>query len=99
MIHTQIQLAKDLAAKIAAHPDFEVCAPVHFSLVVFRLRGGDDLNQKLLDAVNASGEVLLSPNVLRGQKVIRLAIGNIQTNRADLAAVWALLQEKAAELA
>lgn len=98
MIHDQIEAAKGLAATIAAHPDYEVCAPVHFSLVVFRHRAGDEFNQRLLEAVNASGEVLLSPNVLRGQKVIRLAIGNIQTNRGDLAAVWALLQEKAAEL-
>ena len=98
MIHEQIEAAKGLADKIAAHPDYEICAPVHFSLVVFRHRGGDEFNQRLLDAVNSSGEVLLSPNVLRGQKVIRLAIGNIQTNRVDLAAVWALLQEKAAEL-
>ncbi len=99
MIHEQIEAAKALAATIAAHPDYEVCAPVHFSLVVFRHRAGDEFNQRLLEAVNASGEVLLSPNVLRGQKVIRLAIGNIQTNRGDLVAVWALLQEKAAELA
>ncbi len=75
-----------------------MCAPVHFSLVVFRHRAGDEFNQRLLEAVNASGEVLLSPNVLRGQKVIRLAIGNIQTNRGDLVSVWALLQEKAVEL-
>jgi aromatic-L-amino-acid decarboxylase len=98
MIHEQIEAAKALAATIAAHPDYEICAPVHFSLVVFRHRAGDEFNQRLLEAVNASGEVLLSPNVLRGQKVIRLAIGNIQTNRGDLAAVWALLQEKVAEL-
>jgi len=98
MIHQQIELAKGLAVRIAAHPDYEVCAPVHFSLVVFRHRGGDELNQKLLDAVNASGEVLLSPNVLAGRKVIRLAIGNIQTCRADLDAVWELVLEKAAEV-
>lgn len=98
MIHEQIEAAKALAEQIAGHPDYEVCAPVHFSLVVFRHRAGDDFNQRLLEAVNASGEVLLSPNVLRGQKVIRLAIGNIQTNRGDLASVWALLQEKAVEL-
>lgn len=98
MIHEQIVAAKNLAAQIAAHPDFEICAPVHFSLVVFRHRGSDEFNQSLLDAVNETGEALLSPNVLAGRKVIRLAIGNIQTNAADLAAVWALVQEKASEL-
>ena len=71
---------------------------MHFSLVVFRHRGSDEFNQSLLDAVNQTGEALLSPNVLAGRKVIRLAIGNIQTNEADLNAVWALVQEKAAML-
>lgn len=95
MIHAQIEAAQDLAARIAAHPDFEVCAPVHFSLIVFRHRGGDAVNERLLEAVNASGEVLLSPNVLAGRKVIRLAIGNIQTNREDLELAWRLVQEYA----
>ena len=98
MIHDQIEAAKSLAARIGAHPDYEVCAPVHFSLVVFRHRGSDEFNQSLLDAVNETGEALLSPNVLEGKKVIRLAIGNIQTSAADLEAVWALVREKAAEL-
>jgi aromatic-L-amino-acid decarboxylase len=98
MIHEQIEAAKELAARIASHPDYEVCAPVHFSLVVFRHKLGDEFNQSLLDAVNATGEALLSPNVLAGRKVIRLAIGNIQTDRGDLDAVWTLVEEKAGEL-
>jgi aromatic-L-amino-acid decarboxylase len=98
LIHQQIEDAKWMAEKIAAHPDYEVCAPVEFSLVVFRHRGGDAVNERLLEAMNETGEVLLSPNVLRGQKVIRLAVGNIQTSREDLQMVWALMLEKAAEL-
>jgi aromatic-L-amino-acid decarboxylase len=98
LIHKQIEDAKWIAGKIAAHPDYEVCAPVEFSLVVFRHRGGDAMNERLLEAMNETGEVLLSPNVLLGQKVIRLAIGNIQTSREDLQMVWALMLEKAAEL-
>lgn len=92
MIHEQIESAKWLAAEIAAHPDFEVCAPVEFSLVVFRHKGGDAINDKILAAMDAGGEVLLSPNVLAGNKVIRLAIGNVQTTRADVESVWGLIQ-------
>ena len=98
LIHEQIESAKDFAVRVAAHADYEVCAPVHFSLVVFRHKSTDAFNQSLLDAVNATGEVLLSPNVLRGQKVIRLAIGNFQTNRADLDAVWELILATAKRL-
>ena len=95
LIHQQIEDAKWLAGKIEAHPDFELCAPVHFSLVVFRHRGGDAVNDRLLEVMNSSGEVLLSPNVLAGQKVIRLAIGNIQTTREDLERVWGMLEAEA----
>jgi aromatic-L-amino-acid decarboxylase len=98
LIHQQIEAAKGLAARIEAHPDYELSAPVEFSLVVFRHKGGDAVNDRLLELVNASGEVLLSPNVLGGKKVIRLAIGNIQTTQADLDAVWALIEEKASLL-
>lgn len=98
LIHQQIEAAKGLAARIEAHPDYELSAPVEFSLVVFRHKGGDEVNDRLLELVNASGEVLLSPNVLGGKKVIRLAIGNIQTTQADLDAVWALIEEKASLL-
>jgi aromatic-L-amino-acid decarboxylase len=95
LIHQQIEDAKWLAARIEANPDFELCAPVHFSLVVFRHRSGDATNDRLLEVMNASGEVLLSPNVLAGRKVIRLAIGNIQTTREDLERVWGMLEAEA----
>ena len=98
LIHQQIEDAKRLAALIAAHPDFEVVAPVHFSLIVFRHKASDELNKVLLDRLNATGKVLLSPNLLGGKQVIRLAIGNIQTNWADLEQVWEMIQSIADEL-
>jgi aromatic-L-amino-acid decarboxylase len=96
-IHQQILDAKRLATQIAAHPDFEVCAPVHFSLVVFRHKAGDSMNDRLLSRANQSGQMLLSPNVLDGKKVIRLAIGNYLTAWEDLEAVWSFLVDEAQE--
>ncbi len=96
IIDGHIAMAKRLAALVDAHPDFELVAPVHFSLVVFRHRGGDALNQRILDLANASGEVLLSPDVQRGQQVIRLAIGNYQTQWSDVEAAWHAVLDAAA---
>lgn len=53
------------------------------------------LNQKLLDDVNASGEAFLSHTKLRGQLVLRLAIGNIHTTERDVKRVWHLLKRAA----
>jgi aromatic-L-amino-acid decarboxylase len=52
----------------------------------------DDLNRRLLDAVNASGEVFLSHTDLNGVFVLRLAIGHIRTEEAHVARAWALIQ-------
>jgi aromatic-L-amino-acid decarboxylase len=76
------------------HSDrFERVAPIPFSVVCFRLRGDADdaAHQRVLDAVNASGEVFLSHTKLDGRFVLRLAIGNINTKEAHVARAWELL--------
>jgi aromatic-L-amino-acid decarboxylase len=45
----------------------------------------------MLDAVNATGEVFLSHTRLRGQFVLRLAIGHLRTTETHVARAWALL--------
>ncbi len=76
-------------------------APHPFSVVCFRHDDGGSLaesnahNARILDRVNASGEVFLSHTVLRGRYVLRVAIGNLRTDRGHLARAWALLQQAA----
>jgi aromatic-L-amino-acid decarboxylase len=98
IIHHHIEMAKRLAREIAAHPDFEVTAPVEFSLVVFRHQQGDEKTKAILEEVNASGQVLLSPDTQRGRQVIRLAIGNFQTEWEDVAAAWQAIQDAARQV-
>jgi aromatic-L-amino-acid decarboxylase len=45
-----------------------------------------------MDRVNASGEVFLSHTVLKGRYVIRVAIGNLRTERSHLERAWQLLR-------
>lgn len=58
----------------------------------------DTLNERLLEAVNASGEVFISQTRLNGRYVIRVAIGHEKTTIAHVRRVWDLLQEHAARL-
>ncbi len=88
MIRQHVEWAQRLAALIDAHPDFEIAAPHPLSLVCFRHKGGDALNRRLLDALNASGYAFLSHTVLNGRFVLRLAIGNIHTTWEDLSSTW-----------
>jgi aromatic-L-amino-acid decarboxylase len=87
-----MRLAKQFAAWVDASDRFERVAPVPFSVVCFRLRNGsDDEHARLLDAVNASGEVFLSHTKLDGRFVLRLAIGNLLTTERHVARAWELL--------
>jgi aromatic-L-amino-acid/L-tryptophan decarboxylase len=91
-IREHIAAAQELERDIAAHPRFELCAPVPLSLVCFRLRDTDEANRALMDKINASGEVFLSHTALHGRLVLRLAIGNHTTTREHVAKAWQLIQ-------
>jgi len=95
IMRKHIRYAQELAALIRAHPDFELAAPVPFSLICFRYRGSDDENRVLLETVNASGKAFLSHTVLNGRLALRLAIGNIATTWDDLLEVWGIVQQAA----
>jgi aromatic-L-amino-acid decarboxylase len=101
-----MQLARTFAAWVDGDEMFERVAPVPFSVVCFRARphgvaaaGLDALNQRLLDAVNGTGEVFLSHTRVNGQLVLRLAIGHLRTTHAHVARAWDLLRTHAQALA
>ncbi|HSF42253.1 MAG TPA: pyridoxal-dependent decarboxylase, partial [Thermoanaerobaculia bacterium] len=92
-IREHCALARELAAKIEAHPRFELAAPVPFSAVCFRAVGDDQLNERLLARVNAAGPFFLSHTGLKGRYTLRVAIGNLRTTREHVDALWDLLVE------
>src|SRR5262245_37660665 len=59
----------------------------------------DRLNKAVLDAVNATGEAFLSHTKINGRYAIRLAIGNISSDQADVDRAWQLLRYEASRLA
>jgi aromatic-L-amino-acid decarboxylase len=66
---------------------------------VERDRRLDALNERLMNAVNATGEVFISHTKLNGLFTLRLAVGNIRTTEGHVRRAWQLLNEKLAELA
>jgi aromatic-L-amino-acid/L-tryptophan decarboxylase len=100
-----IRLARLFAAWVDEHPHFERVAPVPFSVVCFRAvpptvppDKRDAFNQRLLDAVNATGEVFLSHTRLDDAFVLRLAVGHLQTTDVHVTRAWDLLNVHTAAL-
>jgi aromatic-L-amino-acid decarboxylase len=98
LLREQVAMARELADWVRADDRFELCAPVKLSLVCFRLRKGEEATRRLLEAVNAGGHAFLSHTVVEGVYMIRLAIGNYQTRREDVASVWRRMGELAGGL-
>jgi aromatic-L-amino-acid decarboxylase len=93
-----MRLARLFASWVDDSDDFERVAPVPFSVVCFVASGDDAFNERLLDAVNASGEIFISHTRLNGRYTLRLAIGNLHTTEAHVRRAWELLRERAHEL-
>lgn len=88
IIRDHVAMAQELAGMVRGDDRFELAAPVPLSLVCFRLKAPDEANQRLMNAVNATGKAFLSHTVLNGKFALRLAIGNIKTTREDVALAW-----------
>jgi aromatic-L-amino-acid decarboxylase len=97
-IRGHVVLAQDLAHWVEQAPDFELCAPAPLNLVCFRHVGGDELNQRLLAELNASGELFLTHTRLGGRYVLRLAIGGTWTERHHVERAWATIRDAARRL-
>lgn len=98
-LREQIEMAREFGAWVDDEPGWERLAPVHFSTVVFRHRPADTppaevdrLNERILDAVNAGGEVYLSQTRVRDTLALRVAIGNLGTGREHVRRAWELLR-------
>jgi aromatic-L-amino-acid decarboxylase len=105
MVRRHVALAHELAAWIAADPEYELLAPAPFGLVCFRWRPPgrteqelDALNARLLAAVNAGRERHLTHTRLGGKYTIRLVVGQRQTGREHVRAAWDAVREAAGKL-
>ncbi|MBA3714939.1 MAG: amino acid decarboxylase [Pyrinomonadaceae bacterium] len=108
-IREHCRLARLFAGWIEETDGWEVLAPVSFATVCFRAcpvvageteeaRAArlDDLNEKIMNAVNATGEAFLSHTRLHNMLTLRLAVGNIRTAEAHLERTWQLLRRESA---
>jgi aromatic-L-amino-acid/L-tryptophan decarboxylase len=97
-IRQHVAWAGEFAQWIEQNERFELAAPVRLALVCFRHRGGDAVNQQILDRLNASGKIYLTHTRLDDKLTLRMAIGQTNTERRHVERAWQLIQEAAASV-
>lgn len=104
-IRFHCELAREFAGMVHFEGGWELMAPVPLSLVCFRYAPPgateDDLariNAAIMERVNADGKAYLSHTKLNGRYTLRLAIGNIRTDRQHIEQVWSELRSAAASV-
>lgn len=101
-IRFHCELARDFAGMVHFEGGWEITAPVTLSLVCFRHvpSGATEaeiasINAAIMERVNARGRVYLSHTKLEGRYTLRLAIGNIRTDRSHVELAWQELRDAA----
>jgi aromatic-L-amino-acid decarboxylase len=94
--------AQWLAQQVEATPGWTLLAPVPLQTVCLRYQpealAGDELDRFTLDwanRINQSGKAYLTPAILQGRWMVRVAFGAEATQLADVEALWSLLRQQA----
>jgi aromatic-L-amino-acid decarboxylase len=91
-LREHVRLAQWFAREVEADGRFELAAPARFSVVNFRYKGSDEDNRRILEQVNAAGDVFLSSTVLNGKYTMHLAVGNQFTAERHVQRAWDLVR-------
>ncbi len=104
-IREHIRIAQQFAKWIDEDESFERMAPVPFSTVCFRAKPKgfaeeklNELNEGLLNALNATGKIFLVHTKLNGVFTIRLVISGIRQEERHAEEAWKLIKSTLAML-
>jgi aromatic-L-amino-acid decarboxylase len=101
-LRRDLGLARWLAEEAARTPGWRVLAPVPLQTVCLRHEptglSGEALDRHTLgwaERINASGRAYVTPAILEGRWMVRVSVGALPTERADVEALWALARLEA----
>ncbi len=97
-VREHVRLAQQFAAWVHEDDRFELAAPAPLNLVCFRLKRGDQANQRLMDALNRSGDLYLTHTRLNDRITLRLCVGQTNTTEGQVRNAWQRIQEEAGKL-
>ncbi|CAG9854374.1 unnamed protein product [Phyllotreta striolata] len=93
-VRGQIRLAKQFECLVLQDGRFEVCTS-SMGLVTFRLKGDNDLTERLLEKLDQRKRIFVIAGHFGGKLVIRFAICSRLTNGDDVDLSWAEIKSQA----
>jgi aromatic-L-amino-acid decarboxylase len=97
-VRRHVALARMFADRVEADDRFELAVPPPLNLVCFRHRGGDGINQQLMDRLNRSGDLYLTHTAMHERVTLRFCVAQTSTQRRHVEQAWRRIQEEAAVL-
>jgi aromatic-L-amino-acid decarboxylase len=94
-VRRHVELAQQFAVWVKNDSRFELAAPAPLNLICFRHKGGDEVNQKLMDRLNRSGDLYLTHTRLNDRHTLRFCVGQTNTTERHVERAWARIQEEA----
>ncbi|MBU1674907.1 aspartate aminotransferase family protein, partial [bacterium] len=91
-VREHVRLAQVFAGWVREDADWEVAAPAPLNLVCFRHRGGDEVNGRIMETVNAGGRIFITHTRLDGRLTLRLSVGQTHTEKRHVEMAWDLLR-------
>jgi aromatic-L-amino-acid decarboxylase len=97
-IRRHVELAQEFALWVQGDDRFELAVEPPLNLVCFRHRGGDRVNQGLLDTLNQSGDLYLTHTRTQGKLTLRFCVGQTHTEARHVKRAWQRIRKVATEL-
>jgi aromatic-L-amino-acid decarboxylase len=101
MIRNHIAWSRKLCEQLRGAPGFEIVTEPAYSLFSFRYTRGADLDQlnfKLVEAINADGRIYLTQTRVDGAVAIRFQVGQFECTEDDVMSAYDVITDIAARL-
>jgi aromatic-L-amino-acid decarboxylase len=92
-IRNHVTWAGEVCEAIRALDGFEIVTEPILSLFTFRCPGDDEMQQRLVDALNDDGRIYITQGMFDGHKMIRFSVGQFDTTRDHVMMAVQVIQD------
>lgn len=92
-IRNHVTWAGEVCEAIRALDGFEIVTEPTLSLFTFRCPGDDEMQQRLVDAINDDGRIYITQGMFDGRKMIRFSVGQFDTTRDHVMMAVQVIQD------